>query len=155
MQMFLILLLGLAIGAVIGWLWANAKSKSELSTYKIQSEGNLRVAENTISDLRTRNQELSSLQQQLRAEGEQKAAAQAELRQVRASLEELSSVRDQLSNESQTRVAAETKLKEAEANLEEQKKLLEQATAQLTDTFGALSAEALKSNNQAFLALAK
>ncbi len=166
MQTILILLLGLGIGAAVGWLWANAKSKSELSTYKIQVEGNLRVAETTISDLRTKqtelrseletkSQELSVLQQQLRAESEQKAAAQAELRQTRASLEELSSVRDQLSSEGQLRVAAETKLKEAEANLEEQRKLLERATTQLTDTFGALSAEALKSNNQAFLALAK
>jgi DNA recombination protein RmuC len=166
MQMILILLLGLVIGAVVGWALANAKSKAELASYKIQSEGNQRVAETTISDLRTKqtesrneldakNHELSGLQQQLRAEGEQKAAAQAELKQTRVSLEQLSSVRDQLSSEGQLRVAAETKLKEAVANLEEQKKLLEQATAQLTNTFGALSAEALKSNNLAFLALAK
>jgi DNA recombination protein RmuC len=166
MQMILILLLGLAIGAVVGWLLANTKSKAELANYKIQSEGNLRVAEATTSDLRTKqtelrseleakNQELNGLQQQLRAEGEQKAGAQAELRQTRASLEDLASVRDQLSSESQLRVAAETKLKETELNLEEQRKLLGEATARLTDTFGALSAEALKSNNQAFLALAK
>lgn len=166
MQMILILLLGLAIGAVVGWLWTRAKANAELANYKIQAEGNLRVAETTISNLRTKqtesrneldakNQEARGLQQQLRAEGEQKAAAQAELRQTRSSLEDLSSVRDQLSSESQLRVAAETKLKEAEANLEEQRKLLEQATAKLTDTFGALSAEALKSNNQAFIALAK
>jgi DNA recombination protein RmuC len=126
----------------------------------------LRVAETTISDLRikqaesrteldAKNQELTELHGQLRAEGEQKAAAQAELRQTRASLEELASVRDHLSTESQLRVAAETRLKETETNLEEQRKLLGEATARLSDTFGFLSAEALKSNNQAFLALAK
>ena len=162
METILILLVGLGLGALVGWLWANVKSRSELA----RVEGNLRVAEATTSDLRTKqtearseleakNQELNGLQQQLRAEGELKAAAQAELRQARASLEDLSSVRNQLSSESQLRVAAETKLKETETNLEEQKKLLEQATAKLTDTFGALSADALKSNNQAFLALAK
>ena len=102
-----------------------------------------------------RSRETGILHQLLRTEGQQKAAAQAELRQTRASLEELGSVRSQLSNESQQRVAAETKLKAAEANLEQQRKLLEEATAKLTDTFGALSAEALRSNNQAFLALAK
>ena len=128
MQMILILLLGLGIGVLLGWLWANAKSKAELANYKIQSEGNQRVAESTISDLRTKqaesrneletkNQELNGLQQQLRAEAEQKAAAQAELKQTRVSLEQLSSVRDQLSSESQLRVAAQTKLKETEANL--------------------------------------
>jgi len=80
MQIILILLLGLGIGGAVAWLWANAKSNSELATYKIQAEGDLRVAETTISDLRakqiesrseidTKNQELSTLQQQLRAEG--------------------------------------------------------------------------------------
>jgi uncharacterized coiled-coil protein SlyX len=104
MQIILILLLGLGIGGVVAWLWANAKSKSELATDKIQAEGHLRVAETTISELSTKqaesrseldakNQEMNALQQQLRAEGEQKAAAQAELRQTRASLEEFSSVR--------------------------------------------------------------
>jgi hypothetical protein len=52
---------------------------------------------------------------------------------MRASLEELSSVRNRLSSEGQLRVVARTKFKEAETNLEEQKKLLEQATARLTD----------------------
>jgi len=166
MQTILFLMLGVAFGVVAGWLWASAKSKSVLETYKIQAEGNLRVAESTLSELRTKqsesrselaakNQELSGLLQQLRAESGEKAAAQAELRQTRVSLEEFSSVRDQLSKESQLRVAAETKLQEAEANLEEQRKLLEHATAQLANTFGALSAEALRSNNQAFLVLAK
>ncbi len=102
-----------------------------------------------------RSRETGILQQLLRTEGQQKAAAQAELRQTRTSLDELGSVRSQLSNESQRRVAAETKLKEAEANLEQQRRLLEEATVRLTDAFGALSAEALKSNNHAFLALAK
>jgi DNA recombination protein RmuC len=162
MQLILVLLLGLGFGAVVGWLWASLKSKSKLALV----DGNLRVAEATTSDLRNKqtesrseleakNAELNGLQQQLRAEGEQKAAAQAELRQARASLEDLASVRDQLHSESQVRVAAETKLKETQANLEEQRKLLDDATARLSDTFGSLSAEALKSNNQAFLTLAK
>ena len=61
------------------------------------------VAETTPSDLRTkqaesrsefamRNLEPSGVQQQLRAENVQKAAAQAKLTQTRAPLKELSSV---------------------------------------------------------------
>ncbi|MFH1288441.1 MAG: DNA recombination protein RmuC [bacterium] len=50
---------------------------------------------------------------------------------------------------------AETRLEEANKNIEEQKKLLEQAHEKLTTAFQALSGEALKSNNQAFLELAK
>lgn len=151
MQITLFLIVGLVVGVLLGWLWVGARAK---------------VAETSLAETRTKQAELrqemdaksrdaNSLQQLLRSESEHKAAALAELKQARASLEELAAVRGQLSNESQVRVAAETKLKEAEANLAEQKKLLEQATAKLTDTFGALSAEALKSNNQAFLALAK
>jgi DNA recombination protein RmuC len=162
MQTILIFLVGLGIGALVGWLWTSLKAKSELA----RVEGNLRVAEATTSDLRNKqteskgeleakNAELNGLQQQLRTEGELKAAAQAELRQARASLEEFASVRDKLNIESQLRVAAETKLEETEANLEEQRRLLDEATARLSDTFGSLSAEALKSNNQAFLILAK
>lgn len=124
MQITLFLFLGMAIGVLVGWLWA-------------------------------RSRETGNLQQLLRGESEQKAAALAELRQTRVSLDELSGVRGQLNSESQLRVAAETKLKDAEVSLQEQKRLLEDAKARLSDTFGALSAEALKSNNQAFLALAK
>jgi Tfp pilus assembly protein FimV len=126
METIVILVLGLSIGALLGWLWANVKSNSEVAGV----EGNLRDAEATTSDLRTKqtearseleakNQELNGLQQQLRAEGELKAAAQAELRQARSSVEDLASVRGQLNSESRLRVAAETKLKETEANLEE------------------------------------
>jgi len=77
--------------------------------------------------------------------GAPEAHAQAELKQTRASLEELSSVRDQLSSECELRVAVQTKLKETETNFKERKKLLEQATAKVTDTFDVLSADALKS----------
>jgi DNA recombination protein RmuC len=162
MEMILMLLLGLGLGALVGSSWTSIKAKSELA----RVQGDLRVAEATASDLRdkqteskaecgAKNADLKGLQQQLRVEGELKAAAQAELRQARASLEEFASIRDKFNIESQLRVAAETKLKETEVNLEEQRKLLDGATARLSDTFGSLSAEALKSNNQAFLALAK
>lgn len=50
---------------------------------------------------------------------------------------------------------AETRLEEANKNIEEQKRLLEQAQEKLTIAFQALSGEALKSNNQAFLELAR
>ena len=64
-------------------------------------------------------------------------------------------MREQLKVEGELRVAAETSLRETEASLQEQKNLLEEAKKSLTETFQALSAEALKSNNQAFIALAR
>ncbi|MCK4358841.1 MAG: DNA recombination protein RmuC [Candidatus Cloacimonetes bacterium] len=53
------------------------------------------------------------------------------------------------------KTVAETKFQEAQKNIEEQKQLLKKATEQLTDTFSALSANALKSNSEEFLKLAK
>jgi DNA recombination protein RmuC len=91
----------------------------------------------------------------LRGESEQKVKAQTELEQLQHRLEDLGALRERIKTEGELRVAAETKLEEAQANLEEQKKLLDEAKKNLSDTFQALSAEALNSNNQAFIALAR
>lgn len=60
-----------------------------------------------------------------------------------------------LDTERRARTASETKLDETNRNLAEQKQFLDEARKALTDAFQALSGEALKSNNQAFLELAK
>ena len=75
--------------------------------------------------------------------------------QVRAREAAVTQLQANLDTERTGRVTAETRLAEAFKNIEEQKKLLEEATRRLTDTFSALSAEALKSNNQLFLELSK
>ena len=67
----------------------------------------------------------------------------------------LSDLHQQIRTESEQKVAAQTELRQAQLSLEEQKKLLEAAGEKLSDTFNALAAEALKSNNQAFIDLAK
>jgi DNA recombination protein RmuC len=161
-----ILLIGIATGVVIGWLWSASRTRREFFEFKVQAEGNARVAETTSTELRgklldakadleTRAKEISDLHQRLKTEGEERAASQAELKQTRTALEDLSVLRDQLGIESHLRVVAETNLRASQANLDEQKRLLDEAKAKLTDTFNALSAEALKSNNKAFLDLAR
>jgi DNA recombination protein RmuC len=166
MQLGLLLIAGTAIGLLIGWLGGTSKVRAELSNYKVQAEGNLRAADSTIVELRSKHaemkvewdarlKEIAGLQQQVKSESDQRAAGQAELKETRSMLDELSTVRNRLNTESQLRVIAETKLEESNANLAEQKRLLEDARAKLADTFNSLSAEALKSNNQAFLTLAK
>jgi len=52
-------------------------------------------------------------------------------------------------------VAAETRLREMQASVEEQRKSLAEAETNLTKTFDALSAKALRSNNDEFLKLAR
>ena len=166
MNSILLLALGVALGAVIGWLLAAVRTRSELVKSQVDAEGRVRAAESTLQEVRAqvgalqtsldgRERELGALQQKLREESEQKVKAQTELEQVRSALADSNELRERLKTEGELRVAAETKLREAQVSLEEQKKLLEEAKKNLTDTFQALSAEALKSNNQAFIALAR
>lgn len=86
-------------------------------------------------------------------------AGESSLTELRAQLQqketELNNLRSALNTEQQTRVSAETRLEETRKNLEEQKRLLTEAEEKFTTTFKALSSDALKDNNQAFLNLAK
>lgn len=75
--------------------------------------------------------------------------------QLKSKEDELNEIRTSLASEQKSRVEAETRFDEAKINLEEQKNLLSQAEEKLKSTFQALSGDALKSNNKAFLDLAK
>lgn len=63
-------------------------------------------------------------------------------------------LREELSHTQHARVLAETRMEESARQLMEQKTLLNQTRAELVGTFQALSGEALKQNNEAFLKLA-
>jgi DNA recombination protein RmuC len=166
MNSIVLLVLGLALGGVIGWLLASTRTRSELLKSRVEAEGRIKAAESTLQEVRTqcgalqaslksRERDLDAGQQELRAQGEQKVKAQTELEQARSGLIDLSELRERLKTEGEMRVAAETTLRETQASLEEQRKLLEEAKKSLAETFQALSAEALKSNNQAFIQLAR
>lgn len=75
--------------------------------------------------------------------------------QLKSKEDEINEIRTSLASEQKIRVEAETRFDEAKINLEEQKNLLSQAEEKLKSTFQALSGDALKSNNKAFLDLAK
>ncbi|MGH9377196.1 MAG: DNA recombination protein RmuC [Terriglobia bacterium] len=90
----------------------------------------------------------------IEAEGKIKGAESA-IAELRAQVQELQTLREKLRAEENSRVATETRLQQSETNLTEQRTLLQDAQARLTATFDALSAQALKSNNQAFIDLAK
>ncbi|MGO8785952.1 MAG: DNA recombination protein RmuC [Terriglobia bacterium] len=166
MNTILLVLLGAVLGVAIGWLLAGARARAEVVKAQVDAEGRLKAAEGTLQEVRARlealqasldarERQLGELQQKLRDEGEQKVKAQTELENARNVVADSNQLRERLKVEGELRVAAETKLQETRANLEEQSKLLEEAKKTLTETFQALSAEALKSNNQAFIALAR
>jgi DNA recombination protein RmuC len=123
-----LLAVGLVLGGIAGWLWASSRAAQQGAAAQLDAEGRIKAAESSAQELRT---QVTTLQR-----------TSAELQ-------------EKIRTESELKAAAEARLKEAHANLEEQKKLLDEARQKLADTFSALAGEALKSNNQAFIALAR
>lgn len=123
-----LLAVGLLLGGVVGWLWASSQAAQRGVATQLDAEGRIKAAESTTQELRA---QVTSLQQ---------SSAQ---------------LQERVRTESELKAAAEARLQEAQANLEEQKKLLDDARQKLADTFNALASDALKSNNQAFIALAR
>ena len=101
----------------------------------------------------------ANLQGQLLTTGERAQRAESladELRrQVLQDRLDLDRIRQDLSEASRARAVAETRAAEAALHLNEQMTLLGQARQELAETFQALSGEALKQNNEAFLNLAR
>ncbi len=123
-----LLAVGFVVGGAIGWLWASARAAERRSAGQLDAEGRIKAAESSAHELRA---QVNSLQQ------------------TSAGLQE------KLRTESELKATAEARLKEAQASLEDQKKLLDEARQKLADTFNALASDALKSNNQAFIQLAR
>lgn len=91
----------------------------------------------------------------LRAHAQRAEATAEELRtQLDLERQEGVAVRRELADAQHARVAAETRIEEATRQLADQKTLLDQARQELMGSFQALSGEALKQNNDAFLKLA-
>jgi DNA recombination protein RmuC len=68
---------------------------------------------------------------------------------------DLAGLRSDLAAEQGQRAAAEARWEAARQSLEEQRRLLDEARAELTKSFEALSAEALRKSNDSFLTLAR
>ncbi|MFZ0037418.1 MAG: DNA recombination protein RmuC [Candidatus Acidiferrales bacterium] len=159
-------LAGILIGVIIGYVVTSLRTKTALEKYTLQSYGNTRILESTATELRnkvaemknladSKGREISQMQEQLRAEAEQRVAAQTELRDTRASLDQFSAVREQLLAEARSRAVAESKLSESQNNFEMLRKSLEDAEVRMVDAFNALSSSALRNNNEAFMTLAQ
>lgn len=105
---------------------------------------------------------LVARQRQAALLGESRSRAMLLDEQARRQVGEIAEVRGELLDVNREREAAERRiaaldeqLRAREAQFIEQRQLLEDAQTKLTDTFGALGAQALQANNEQFLALAK
>jgi len=145
---------GAVLGSVVTWLALRGRGETQRATLKAQSEGSERelvTARAEAQRLNTRALELESnvrqaIAAQASAEGKATALAALEPR-VRELGDELSSARTK-------QAELQTRLDEERKAASEKLKLVDDAQRQLGDAFKALSAEALKSNNQSFLELA-
>ncbi len=99
MNAILLVLLGVLLGAVIGWLLAASRTRAELVKSQVDAEGRVKAAEGTLQEVRARlstlqatldgrERELGGLQQKLREESEQKVKAQTELENARIAAED-------------------------------------------------------------------
>lgn len=130
----LLILAGIVIGATITWLISHTKLKYEYERGRTESET-----------------ERATLTERL-------AGKDLQLEELRDSLSQEAAANNQLRTE---QARAQAKLSAVQTRLEEERKtnqekldLLDDAQRKLADAFKALSADALRSNNQQFLDLA-
>ena len=122
------ILVGLILGAMTSGFLVSSRSSRRFQQQSVDQVGRAERAESLAAELRRQAE-----QDRLEAERLRADLAQAQ----------------------QARAASDTRVEEAQKNVAEQKHLLDQARQQLLESFQALSNEALKQNNQAFLNLAR
>ena len=135
-------------GGALAWFWRASLASAALSPIEQQ------LTEKTV-ELDAVKEELGRTPQVLRVEAERRAAAEARASRI-PELEIQLAARTQALSERDAKLSElETRITEERKAAEEKLTLVKQAESVLSDAFKALSSEALKSNNLAFIELAK
>ena len=170
---FLLVVAGLALGWLVTWFLERGRlsqaaeaARAETAAERATLTERLRNQDQQLAELRNRadqqQAELASSRENLQSEAARRAAAEqlnARLPELEARLE----AKEQAGQASQQTIAdLRARLAEATVELENERKaaaeklaLLQEAQLRLGDAFKVMSSEALKSNNQVFLELAK
>ena len=122
-----LLLVGLLLGGALGWSFARVRAETAVRGGRELLQGRLAAAETRVDELA-------------------KQITQRDL--------EVGDLRGALATEHVARVQADTRLEGEQRAVAEQRALLEEARDQLTETFKALSSEALRDTQSSFLTLA-
>lgn len=164
---------GVVIGGIVAWLIMRSRMEQVKENLRIQAESEraallerLQGREGQLEELKKANEKMAverdRLREEIRIESERRSAAEERNARI-PDLERLVQTRDaEIHRLQQENTEVKTRVSEMEARMEAERKaseeklrLLDEAQQKLSDAFKALSAEALKSNNQSFLELAR
>jgi DNA recombination protein RmuC len=165
--------LGCTLGGVLAWVVTKSKISARLSSALSQSQTEIARLQEVIQgkekELQDRNSRTADLQGELRRAdasilkiSEERSAAKAKLEQmnqVQQALEEKTSevkhLTETITELKEKQAELETIIEKERVATEEKLQLLEKAKEELTDTFQAISATALRNSHESFLELAK
>jgi DNA recombination protein RmuC len=135
MECIILSIASFIIGAILAWLTAVNRTKSQLAGKIEETERRANLAEGRTCVLEANIEELRH--------------------QIRRSEENIENLRFQLDGERVAKAKTETEIKETNLRLQEERKILEEAKTRLTDVFKSLAGDALGKSNEAFLNLAR
>lgn len=164
--MFWGFLLGLLIGSLLTWFFLRTREREayesgrkELQVVQAQQQALMETKEKQLEDLRNTIDKLETDIEQKDGELKREIAGRAAAEQKNSRIQGLENLVETLQEKE---LKNKTQLAELETRLTEERKLnseklalLNEAQQKLSDAFKALSADALKSNNQSFIELAK
>jgi DNA recombination protein RmuC len=143
------------LGFALGWIVRTSRSRATEAAASVQIQGLQLQLEKTSKDFGELKSDHTELRRQHFDESTARASAEAVARQVPALVSKLENCNQEISAHKACVATLELELTNGRASLKDERELLERARATLSDSFKALSADALKSNNQAFIELAK
>ena len=114
---------GLAVGGLIAWFWAVARTRAKLGGEMAELQNSIGASDGAADTLR----------------------GQLDERQ-----REVDSLRETLTGEQQARIKAQAEMEASLKSVADQTKMLGEAEKRLRDTFASLSFEALRNNNKVF-----
>lgn len=165
----LFLIIGIFTGGAFIWLFLGAraaKERTRLAAEAAAQNERLQGTERRIEELKTELDravaENSELRAELMAETEKRSAAEEKNKRIPELENHIKTGEDRLRLVYQENTELQSKLSGLSTRLHEERKaseeklaILDEAQSKLSDAFKALSSEALKSNNESFLDLAK
>lgn len=162
----IITIIAFLIGGVCGFFISKIVLKSRFDSQINVLNEKLSNSDSKITELQNLNQQLQSkldqLQSNLQEESNARASAEERTMRIPELEEEIKEYKEKIDEYHQEIIKLQKRGSELETSLQKEQKameeklaLLNEAKDKLADAFKALSAEALKSNNQEFLQLAR